>query len=55
MTECPSLTSELKLDQAELRHIQRMLQDCGGNKLLAARRLGISRSTLYEKLRQTSP
>jgi len=38
------------LEEMERMHILNVLQDTGGNKSLAARRLGISRSTLREKL-----
>ena len=38
------------LDRAILRHIRRVLNNAGGNKLRAARMLGISRSTLYRLL-----
>ncbi|HMO49023.1 MAG TPA: sigma 54-interacting transcriptional regulator [Rubrivivax sp.] len=45
---------ELPLPQAvaelETRRIRQALQHTGGNKLAAARRLGISRATLYQKL-----
>ena len=37
----------------ERLHITRILQDCGGKKAEAARRLGIDRSTLYRKLEAT--
>ncbi len=43
--------TEGSLDALEQRHIRAVLSECGGNKRLAAQRLGISRSTLYEKLK----
>ena len=39
------------LAEMERRHILNVLDQCNGNKKLAADRLGISRSTLYEKLK----
>jgi DNA-binding NtrC family response regulator len=36
--------------ELEARCIHEALQHTGGNKLAAARRLGISRATLYQKL-----
>ncbi|MCB1900175.1 sigma-54-dependent Fis family transcriptional regulator [Cognatazoarcus halotolerans] len=39
-----------RLDQIELDAIQRALNEAGGNVSAAARRLGISRNTLYRKL-----
>lgn len=39
------------LEEAEAGVIASMLRECGGNKTTAAHRLGISRGTLYKKLR----
>ena len=44
-------TGDGSLAEMEHRHIQSVLDQCNGNKRLAAERLGISRSTLYEKLK----
>ena len=40
------------LEAAKQRHILNILAACGGNRAAAARRLGISRSTLKERLRR---
>lgn len=40
----------LSLQEAERRHIQFVLDHCGGNKTQACRILGIGRATLYSKL-----
>jgi two-component system response regulator HydG len=40
------------LEDLERRRILEVLRDTGGNKKLAASRLGIHRSTLYAKLRR---
>jgi DNA-binding NtrC family response regulator len=40
------------LNEAEKEHLIRVLKECDGNKIQAARRLRISRSTLYRKLEQ---
>lgn len=51
---CSSETDSLTLQSIEQRHIQEVLSQCGGNKKKAADQLGISRSTLYEKLARKS-
>ena len=43
---------DLSLAEAERLHIGRVLARCGGNRLQAARMLGITRSTLYKRLRE---
>lgn len=40
------------LEEVERRYILRVLQAAGGNKSIAAQRLGVSRRTLYRKLGQ---
>lgn len=40
------------LDTVERRHIERVLQQTGGNRSRTARLLGISRSTLLSKIRR---
>jgi len=44
--------SGLSIIENEEQLIQEALADCAGNKSAAAARLGISRSTLYEKLKK---
>src|SRR6267143_2646114 len=41
-----------KLEDIERQEILRVLRESGGNKALAARKLGIERKTLYEKARR---
>ncbi len=40
------------LEDVERSHVIKVLQECRGNKIMTARRLRISRSTLYKKLEQ---
>ena len=48
----PQETRPDDLDVMERDHITRVLGDVSGNKLAAARRLGISRRTLYRRLQR---
>jgi transcriptional regulator with PAS, ATPase and Fis domain len=48
-----SATSLVTLDQAEAELIERALRACQGNVSAAARALGVSRSTLYNKLKRS--
>ncbi len=50
-----SRESNLKDGMDILEHslIQKTIADCGGNKSLAAKRLGISRTTLWRKIQET--
>ena len=45
-------SSSPSLDQIEKDVIQKTLQGARGNKSLAAKRLGISRRTLYRKIEE---
>ncbi|HKH83231.1 MAG TPA: helix-turn-helix domain-containing protein [Gemmatimonadales bacterium] len=47
-----SLTDPESLDAAERRHLAKVLRHTGGNKRKAAHLLGISRSTLLNKVRK---
>ena len=40
------------LESIERNAIQQTLEQCGGNKTKAAKQLGISPSTLYEKVKK---
>jgi two-component system NtrC family response regulator len=50
--EAPMLTLRESLERAEVDAIRRALERTKGNRLRAARLLGISRSALYERLRR---
>jgi len=49
--EVPPLSSPQRLQDVQLATMQQAVQAAGGNMTEAARRLGISRNTLYRKLR----
>jgi PAS domain S-box-containing protein len=53
-TGTPSSERRGSLDDVEIEHIRRVLQETGNNQTRAAKLLGISRSTLIRKLRQLS-
>jgi DNA-binding NtrC family response regulator len=56
LTELPrSDEAILPMEHLESAYLRRVLELCGGNKVLAARKLGISRQTLARKLAETSP
>lgn len=48
----PPAMSLISLKEAERRHIQWVLEQCGGNKSQACRVLGIGRATLYNKMQE---
>lgn len=50
LAERASATGIDTLDEAEKKHVIEVLRECGGNRTLAAERLGIQRRTLYKKL-----
>jgi two-component system response regulator RegA len=54
-SEEPDLEDTPTLARAEWEHIMRVLADCNGNVSMAARRLGIYRSSLQRRLRKYAP
>ena len=42
----------MPLDQVEQEHVQRAVEQCHGNVSRAAEMLGITRQTLYKKLKK---
>ncbi|MHB1652763.1 MAG: sigma 54-interacting transcriptional regulator [Desulfitobacteriaceae bacterium] len=53
-TDLPEQKEKLRgeVELAEIRLIQKALKECGGNKTATARRLGISRTTLWRKMQE---
>ena len=51
----PDLEETPTLARAEWEHIMRVLADCDGNVSMAARRLGVYRSSLQRRLRKFAP
>jgi len=51
----PAAVAEGTLADLERDHILRVLDASGGNQTKAAKKLGISRNTLWEKLKQYRP
>ena len=52
MSDAAATDSSRSLDELERQHILQLLEECGGNRSRVARILGISRRTVYRKLRQ---
>jgi two-component system response regulator HydG len=44
----------ISLEEVSNKHIQRVLEACGGNRVRAARVLGIGRTSLYRYLKRES-
>jgi DNA-binding NtrC family response regulator len=53
-SEAPASETLLTLEEIEKRHIERVLRDMGGRVAEASQRLGIPRSTLYQKIKRFS-
>ena len=50
--EHQGLTLNAEIDAREIQLIKKALTNCRGNKLRAAKMLGISRSSLYNKIKR---
>ena len=50
--EAPQPIPTLTLEESEIQHIRRVLSDVQGNVAQAAERLGVPRSSLYQKLKR---
>lgn len=50
--DVPGEAGATDLDVVERRHIERVLEEAGGNRSAAARKLGMNRVTLYRKLKR---
>ena len=53
-TDSPAAEMHLTLEELEKIHIERVLREMGGRVAEASQRLGIPRSTLYQKIRKFS-
>ena len=50
--DAPPISAAKRLDQLEIRLIERVMREVGGNLSAAARAFGVSRNRLYRKLRR---
>ena len=50
--ESASATTSVTIEENEIILLQNTLEECNWNKKLAARRLGVSRATLYNKIKK---
>ncbi|WP_305144518.1 helix-turn-helix domain-containing protein, partial [Pseudomonas aeruginosa] len=51
LQDAPASDTSLTLQQVERQHIKRVLREVGGKVEQASLRLGIPRSTLYQKIK----
>jgi DNA-binding NtrC family response regulator len=52
VSQAPASDTHLTLEELERRHIERVLHELGGRVAEASQRLGIPRSTLYQKIKK---